>query len=182
MVFRKPTPSPETGLGDLFLSRGARGGDWGGVRLPLVDFDLPKGYPRLGPTLIRKTGRAFASRARQEQEQHRARKLPAWLVSRLLPRQVAAPSNEWDVVSRLPLGHLRDPSNTTNDVTELLAAAGFPWARSHTFRKTAATLLDNSAGLSARDVANQLGHKRASMTQDVYMSRHTVPEAAAEVL
>ena len=44
-------------------------------------------------------------------------------------------------------------------------------------------VVDNpGGGLSARDVANQLGHKRASMTQDVYMSRHTVPEAAAEVL
>ena len=96
-----------------------------------------------------------------------------------LVQEKPAPSNDWDVVFTSPLGHLRDPSNTTNDVTELLAAAGFPWARSHDFRKRAATLLDNSAGLSARDVANQLGQKRASMTQDVYMSRHTVPEAAA---
>jgi integrase len=171
-------------LGDLlaFLAgTGARIGEACGLRWSALD--LAEGYARLGPTVIRETGKGLHIQGDgKSKSSTRTVKLPAWLVSRLLARQVAAPSNDWDVVFTSPLGHLRDPSNTTNDVTELLAAAGFPWARSHTFRKTAATLLDNSAGLSARDVANQLGHKRVSMTQDVYMSRHTVPEAAAEVL
>lgn len=35
---------------------------------------------------------------------------------------------------------------------------------SHTFRKTTATILD-AAGLSARQIADQLGHARPSMTQ-----------------
>ncbi|MPZ96783.1 MAG: tyrosine-type recombinase/integrase [Propionibacteriales bacterium] len=46
-------------------------------------------------------------------------------------------------------------------------------------RKTTATILDE-AGLSARAVANQLGHSRPSMTQDVYLGRRVkAPEAAA---
>jgi integrase len=171
-------------LGDLlaFLAgTGARIGEACGLRWSALD--LADGFARLGPTVIRETGKGLHIQGDgKSKSSTRTVKLPAWLVARLLARQVAAVPNEWDVVFTSPLGHLRDPSNTTNDVTELLAAAGFPWARSHTFRKTAATLLDNAAGLSARDVANQLGHKRASMTQDVYMSRHTVPEAAAEVL
>ena len=48
-------------------------------------------------------------------------------------------------------------------------------------RHTVATRLDR-AGLSAREIANHLGHKRASMTQDVYMSRQTVSERAADLL
>jgi integrase len=40
-----------------------------------------------------------------------------------------------------------------------------------TFRKTAATFLGEAA-LSARLVADQLGHSRPSMTQDVYPGRH----------
>jgi len=80
-----------------------------------------------------------------------------------------------------PRGYLRDPSNTCNDISELLTAAGYRWATAHTFRHTVATLLD-LAGSSAREIANHLGHKRASMTQDVYMSRHTVSERAAELL
>lgn len=171
-------------LGDLLAllaGTGARIGEACALRWSA--FDLADGFARLGPTVIRETGKGLRIQGDGKSKSNtRTVKLPAWLVSRLLARQVAAVPNEWDVVFTSPLGHLRDPSNTTNDVTELLAAAGFPWARSHTFRKTAATLLHNAAGLSARDVANQLGHKRASMTQDAYMSRHTVPEAAAEVL
>ena len=40
----------------------------------------------------------------------------------------------------------------------------------HTYRKTVATLLDES-GASARMMADQLGHSRVSMTQDVYLGR-----------
>lgn len=52
---------------------------------------------------------------------------------------------------------------------------------SHSFRKTAAAILDEAA-LSARLVADQLGHARPSMTQDVYMGRRTVDSQAALAL
>ena len=42
--------------------------------------------------------------------------------------------------------------------------------KTHTYRKTAATLLDQS-GASARMIADQLRHSRVSMTQDVYLGR-----------
>ena len=42
--------------------------------------------------------------------------------------------------------------------------------KTHTYRKTVATLLDRS-GASARMIADQLGHSRISMTQDVYLGR-----------
>ena len=51
----------------------------------------------------------------------------------------------------------------------------------HTYRKTVATMLDRQ-GLSARTIADQLGHARISMTQDVYMGRRAVDQAAAAVL
>ena len=50
----------------------------------------------------------------------------------------------------------------------------------HTYRKTVATMLDRQ-GLSARNIADQLGHARISMTQDVYMGRRAVDQAAAAV-
>ena len=52
---------------------------------------------------------------------------------------------------------------------------------SHSFRKTTATLLDQ-AGLSARVIADQLGHARPSMTQDVYMGRQAVDARAVAAL
>ncbi|GAA1639155.1 hypothetical protein GCM10009744_30770 [Kribbella alba] len=54
----------------------------------------------------------------------------------------------------------------------------FAWVTSHNFRKTTATLLDE-AGQTARQVADQLGQSRPSMTQDVYFARRARnPEAA----
>ena len=46
----------------------------------------------------------------------------------------------------------------------------FDWVKTHTYRKTVATLLDES-GASARMIADQMGHSRVSMTQDVYLGR-----------
>ena len=59
--------------------------------------------------------------------------------------------------------------------------AGFDWVTSHSFRKTTATLLDQ-AGLSARVIADQLGHARPSMTQDVHMGRKAVDPRAVAAL
>ncbi|MBB4688325.1 site-specific integrase [Amycolatopsis jiangsuensis] len=49
------------------------------------------------------------------------------------------------------------------------------------FRKTAATVLDD-AKLSSRQIADQLGHARPSITQDVYMGRTTVSRDNAVAL
>jgi integrase len=76
---------------------------------------------------------------------------------------------------------LRDPSNTAHHIRDLLNDAGFPWATAHTFRKTAGTLLTD-AGVSLREVANQLGHARVSTTLDYYQGRGTVTRQAASVL
>lgn len=77
-------------------------------------------------------------------------------------------------------GGWRDPSNTRR---EIRSARGeeFKWVTSHSYRKTAATMLD-AAGLTARQIANQLGHSRISLTQDVYMSRTAVDPHAAMAL
>lgn len=80
-----------------------------------------------------------------------------------------------------PLGHVRDASNTTADLRRAVGRAGFEWVTSHTFRKTVATRLDE-AGLTARQIADHLGHARPSVTQDVDMGRNVASTLAAEVL
>ena len=47
--------------------------------------------------------------------------------------------------------------------------------------KTTATLLD-SAGLSARELADQLGHAKPRMTTDVHLGRQVASTRAADVL
>lgn len=60
-------------------------------------------------------------------------------------------------------------------------ADALAWITSHAFRKTNATILDD-AGLSARQIADQLGHARPSLTMDVYMGRGATNGAAAAAL
>ena len=78
-------------------------------------------------------------------------------------------------------GTLSDPGNFGKQWREVREELGLPDVSSHSFRKTVATLIDDS-GLSARIGADQLGHARPSMTQDVYMSRGQVHTEVAGVL
>jgi integrase len=61
------------------------------------------------------------------------------------------------------------------------AEGPWSWVTSHTFRKSVATRLDE-AGLTPRQVADQLGHANPSMTLDVYFGRQVVSAEAARVL
>ncbi len=61
------------------------------------------------------------------------------------------------------------------------SADALDWITSHSFRKTTATILDD-AGQSARQIADQLGHARPSLTQDVYMGRRAKNPAAGAAL
>jgi len=79
------------------------------------------------------------------------------------------------------LGKLRDRSNTNADVRDALDPLGFGWVTTHTFRKTAAALLDEG-GLAVREIADQVGHRRVSVTQDTYFGRNHASPKAAKVL
>ncbi|ROR65087.1 phage integrase family protein [Agrococcus jenensis] len=61
---------------------------------------------------------------------------------------------------------------------EARARLGFPTVPTHSFRKTVATALDR-AGLSARDIAECLGHENPSVTQDVHMAKRSNSTRAA---
>lgn len=77
-----------------------------------------------------------------------------------------------------PLMRMRDPSNTQRQIRERRDALGYPDLSTHSFRKTCATLLDDD-GLSAREIAEYLGHENPSMTQDVYLAKTTGSKKAA---
>src|SRR5690606_9913526 len=98
---------------------------------------------------------------------------PAWTVERLRKRKRdAAPGA---LVFPTTRGRLRDVGNT-GKMLRKVRGDDFAWVKSHTARRTVATLLDDQ-GLTARAIADQLGHARPSMTQDVYMGRRIVGEA-----
>jgi integrase len=129
------------------------------------DVDLDAGTVDVDWKLIRITGEGLRRVRRLKGGADRTPPLPPFAVT-MLPDA---------------LGGWRDPSNTSRAFREARDAAGFSWVTSHVFRKTCATILDE-AGLSARAIADQLGHARPSMTQDVYMARRVLSSATAAAL
>ena len=108
--------------------------------------------------------------------------LPQFAVDALHRRKGEAPRpNTAGVIFPSSTGTLRDPDNFGKQWREVRESLGLPDVSSHSFRKTVATLIDDS-GLSARIGADQLGHARPSMTQDVYISRGQVHAEVADVL
>ena len=68
-------------------------------------------------------------------------------------------------------GTFRDPRNVSRWLRMARERHGFEdWVTFHAWRKTTATVLDEG-GATARMIADQLGHSRVSMTQDVYLGR-----------
>lgn len=177
-----------TDVADLIafmLGTGVRVGEATALRWDRVD--LRTGTARIEATLVRKAGGKANGGGMEVQERtkttagKRVVHLPPWLVKRLRERQVREPANDGNVVFASPRGMVRDQSNTSTAIRRVLDGAGLEWATSHTFRRTAATLLDQS-GMSARAVATALGHSQPSMTQDVYMAADFTDARAAQHL
>lgn len=78
-------------------------------------------------------------------------------------------------------GTLRDPDNTRARIRDVVADTAFKGLHPHDFRHYVAGVLD-AAGLSAREIADYLGHERISTTQEDYMERGVVGEKAGPAL
>lgn len=142
--------------------------------------DLEEATAAVGPNVIRVTGQGLMLNRGTTKTKEQVLGLPTLVVSMLLTRR-AATLNPLGPVFPGPEGGLRDPHNTLGDLRRALDMAGYEWVTSHTFRKTVATVFDN-AGLSARQIADQLSHSRPSMTQDLYMARQARNPRAVAVL
>lgn len=79
------------------------------------------------------------------------------------------------------LDHLHGLLAQVHDATQPAESDKLTWIRSHALRKTTATALDQ-AGHTARQIADQLGQAKVSITQDVYMGRRAANPAAAGAL
>lgn len=95
-------------------------------------------------------------------------KMPSKLLDMLRQRYK---TRRGDLVFPTIDGTPRDPNNVERALREERDAMKFPGVTSHSLRKCVATMLD-SAGMSARDIADYLGHSRVSVTQDIYMQRN----------
>ena len=159
----------------FMVATGLRIGEACAVSWP--DVDLDAGTVTVRGTVLRVKGQGLVISRPKSVAGERVLELPSWCVALLRTR---GPSSG-PVFPAPRSGRLRDPKNTRRDLREAFAAMGMPGITSHAFRKTVATLMDE-AGLSARSAADQLGHAKPSVTQDVYYGRKMRATGAAQVL
>ncbi|NYH79280.1 integrase [Actinopolyspora biskrensis] len=162
---------------DALAALGCRIGEL--LALDWSKIDLQAGTIRIEGTVIREKGVGlFVQEHTKSSAGMRTVTVPAWFVD-LLRRRRDAAETEW--VFPTASGTLRDPDNTRADLRAVLTDTEWLGLHPHAFRHLVATRLDE-AGLSAREIADYLGHDRVSMTQDVYMNRKTVGDSAARAL
>ncbi|MGW4207158.1 site-specific integrase [Lentzea sp. NPDC004789] len=165
-------------LSRFMMATGVRIGEALAVYWEDVDFEA--GTVDVNYTVIRAGGLGLIRKSTKTEAGERTLPLPRWALDMLRRRREATLYPNGPVFPN-SLGGLRDPSNTRRDIRKARGGDEFAWVTSHVFRKTAATILDE-AGLSARVVADQLGHARPSMTQDTYLARKAVDRKAADAL
>ncbi|MEV0088034.1 site-specific integrase [Saccharopolyspora sp. NPDC050642] len=103
---------------------------------------------------------------------------PKWYMDMLKRRHVESES-KW--VYPTSTGTLRDPDNTRAHIREAVSETDWEGLHPYAFRHLVATELDER-GLTARQIADYLGHEDPSMTQDVYMNRGVPSSSASEAL
>lgn len=165
-------------LTSFMLGTGVRIGEALAVSWDVIDLDTAT--VEISYTLIRIKGQGLVRKVTKTAAGTRVLPLAPVTVAMLRRRRRAGRIGTTAVFpdSR---GGWRDPTNTSRDIRNARGTDEFAWVTSHVFRKTAATMLDE-AGLTARQIANQLGHSKISMTQDSYLSRTVTDRRAAEVL
>jgi integrase len=165
-------------MADVFSGLGCRIGellalDWASS----VDFD--QGTIRFHGTLIRLPGVGlFVQDHTKSPAGMRTIRPPAWVME-ILKRRHSESESEWVFPSSR--GTLRDPDNTRKYIRRVVDDTPFKGLHPHDWRHYVAGVLDD-AGLTARQIADYLGHDRISTTQDDYMERGVVGELVGPAL
>lgn len=162
----------------FMLATGVRLGEALGVRWE--DLDLEHSTVNIERTVIRLRGRGLVASRPKTASSARVLVLPTWCRRMLIARRLRAGAAEGPIFPD-SVGGYRDRNNVGSVYRQVKKGTRFEWVTPHTYRKTVATLLD-SQGATARRIADQLGHSRVSMTQDVYMGRRAVERYNADVL
>ena len=164
----------------LFLGTGERTGE--ALAADWADFDGEARQLTMAGNVIRATGKGRIINRGKTENSARPIPLPDWCVTMLDNRYAALGRPASGPIFPSSTGTIREASNVRNRAwNPFKTRAGFEWVTFRTFRKTVATLLDD-AGLTARKIADILGHARPSMTQDVYMGRQTASRDGADAL
>jgi integrase len=165
----------------FFIATGERIGEALGAHWS--DFDPTGKALTMTGNLIQARGRGAVRNDGKSETARRTIPLSAWCVTMLTDRRTKLGSVDQDApIFPNSRGGYWNASNLNNRYwLPFRERAGYEWVTFHTFRKTVATLLDD-AGLTARQIADILGHAHPSMTQNTYMGRGQVTRDGANAL
>lgn len=165
----------------FFIATGERRGEalgahWG-------DFDAVAKTLTMSGNIVEVRGQGTVRNKGKSATSARDIPLSNWCVRMLDERRAALGAvDEAEPIFPNSRGGYLNASNLTNrHWVPFRKRAGYEWVTFHTFRKTVGTLLDD-AGLSARQIADVLGHSHPSMTLNTYMGRGQESRASAEAL
>ncbi|MFD4192209.1 tyrosine-type recombinase/integrase [Amycolatopsis thermoflava] len=162
---------------DVLSGLGCRIGEL--LALTWDNLDFEQGTVTFRGTVIRVTGRGLLVQEHTKTiAGMRTVRPPSWVMD-VLKRRYSERSCEWVFPSSTDT--LRDPDNTRKYMRKVVADTGFKGLHPHDFRHYVSGVLDH-AGLTARQIADYLGHERISTTQDEYMERGVVGEQAGPAL
>ncbi len=165
----------------FFIATGERRGEALGAHWS--DFDAGAGMLTMSGNIVEVRGRGTVRNQGKTETASRDIALPTWCVQMLKERQATL----GDVDPDKPIfpnsrGGYLNASNLNNRYwLPFRQRAGYEWLTFHTLRKTVGTLLD-AAGLTARQIADVLGHSHPSMTLNNYMGRGQKSRASADAL
>jgi integrase len=159
------------------LATGVRIGE--AIAVDWSSIDLDQATVAIDYKMLRVEGEGLQRIRRPKSDAgHRTLPLPVFAVRMLKRRAVSGGTGPLFPDSR---GGWRDPSNVSRELCEARGSGEFAWVTSHVFRKTCVTLLDEG-DLSGRQIADQLGHAKVSMTQDDYLGRPLTNRRTAETI
>lgn len=139
---------------------------------------IPAKSVSINGNIVAVTGEGLRRHEGKTENSVRMLALPGFLVTLLTVSRPAEASEDTPIFPSEVMGW-KYPNNVGRSWRRVRHEIGYDWVTTHVFRKTAATILDDQ-NLTARQIADQLGHAQPSMTQNVYMGRgSTNPDAAA---
>lgn len=165
----------------LFVATGERRGEALGAHWS--DFDADAQSLTMSGNIVQVRGKGTVRNAGKSETVNRTIPLPTWCVQMLQERQakLGAVDPDKPIFPNSQGGYINAANLTNRHWVPFRERAGYDWVTFHTFRKTVGTLLDE-AGLTARQIADVLGHSHPSMTLNNYMGRGQKSRASADAL
>lgn len=158
---------------DLMLATGCRIGEAAGFIYPEIDLSSETPTLTVSGTIVTETGKGtFRQPWTKSDAGYRTLFLPPFAVDILMRRMIESPANRNGAVFTTRNGTWRQVSNWERLWNRVVDGTAYDWVTFHTFRKSVATLIDQTVDSKAAQA--QLGHANEDITLEHYIHKAKV--------